>query len=322
MTCVTPCIRTSVTLLRSVFVLRWEGSQGARRATGERSQRRAASLALACILGDDRFPACFRVASPHLARAPREVPPLGLHLNYLNYCAIISRALISSRQRGYMVHAARASVNRATARFILRPVRRRSDGGAASKGSSAAYPSTRHFLIAGEEILKTELTPSMPIPNVFLIAGAFAHFRVPGSVMHNSNRYTKLLEIALTPSAPAQNTFLIATICPTFTPAPLFTHHSSLIPRHRLTPFLIDTNETDKIFALLKTKKKRLSIRYKFALRGTGNLACARWFGIGPLPSAPHITHRHSLLTIRTSALDSFRPALLIVGRTSIQERP
>jgi hypothetical protein len=144
--------------------------------------------------------------------------------------------------------------------------------------------------------------------------------------MRNSNRYTKLLEIGLTPSAPAQNTFLIATICPTFTPTPLFTHHSSLIPRHRRTPFLIDTNKPHKIIILLslpiKTKQKQLSNRYKFALRGTGNLACARWFGVGPLPSAPHITHRHSLLTIRTSALDSVHSALLIVGRTSIQERP
>jgi len=36
-----------------------------------------------------------------------------LHLHYRNYCAIISRALISSPQGGYMVHAARASTPRA-----------------------------------------------------------------------------------------------------------------------------------------------------------------------------------------------------------------
>src|SRR5271168_3110888 len=40
---------------------------------------------------------------------PREPPPLSLHLNHGNYCAIISRALISSPQGGYMVHAARAA---------------------------------------------------------------------------------------------------------------------------------------------------------------------------------------------------------------------
>jgi hypothetical protein len=34
------------------------------------------------------------------------------------------------------------------------------------------------FLIAGEKILKTALTPSVPIPNVFLIAGACALFSV------------------------------------------------------------------------------------------------------------------------------------------------
>ena len=40
---------------------------------------------------------------------PREALPLSLHLNYRNDCVIISRALITSPQRGYMVHAARAS---------------------------------------------------------------------------------------------------------------------------------------------------------------------------------------------------------------------
>ena len=49
-----------------------------------------------------RLSACAaRIASP-----PR---PLSLHLRYLNDCVIISRVLISSRQGGYMVHAARAS---------------------------------------------------------------------------------------------------------------------------------------------------------------------------------------------------------------------
>jgi hypothetical protein len=46
---------------------------------------------------------------------PRDAPPHSSHLSHLNYCAIISRALISSRQGGYMVHAARASPRRATA---------------------------------------------------------------------------------------------------------------------------------------------------------------------------------------------------------------
>src|SRR5271154_443695 len=69
-TSVTPCIRTSVTLFRSVLVLCWEGSEGARRATGEPSQRRAAGPALACILGDDRSPARTRAGSSPATALP------------------------------------------------------------------------------------------------------------------------------------------------------------------------------------------------------------------------------------------------------------
>ena len=113
-----------------------------------------------------------------------------------------------------MVHAAPASVNRASARFILR------SGSAASKGSSTAPPSTRHFLIAGEKILKTELTPSVPTPNAFLIAGDFPLFSPTAPRI--SNRYSKLLEIELTHSQQTRKDFLVATICPTlFSPAPL-----------------------------------------------------------------------------------------------------
>ena len=46
------------------------------------------------------------------------------------------------------------------------------------------------ILIAGKKILKTALTPSMPIPNVFLIAGDFRVFRSSGNAMQNSNRYS------------------------------------------------------------------------------------------------------------------------------------
>jgi hypothetical protein len=54
-----------------------------------------------------------------------------LHLNYRNDCVIISRALISSPQGGYMVHAARATT-----------------------ASSPAPLSTRHFLIASRQNIK------------------------------------------------------------------------------------------------------------------------------------------------------------------------
>jgi hypothetical protein len=42
-----------------------------------------------------------------------------------------------------------------------------------------------HFLIAGEKILKTELTPSVAVPNAFLIAGAFNAFSL---APHRSNQ--------------------------------------------------------------------------------------------------------------------------------------
>ena len=74
---------------------------------------------------------------------------------------------------------------------------------------------TRHcrFLIAGEKILKTGLTPSVPTPNAFLIAGDLPLFSPAAPRI--SNRYTKLLEIELTRSQQTRKHFLIATICPT-----------------------------------------------------------------------------------------------------------
>ncbi len=168
-----------------------------------------------------------------------------------------------------MVHAARASVNRAVARFILR------SRGAGSKGSSTAPPSTRHFLIANDKLLETELTPSVPTPNAFLIAGDFPLFSPTAPRI--SNRYSKLLEIELTHSQQTRKHFLIATICSTFTPAPPLTHHSSLNTHHCLTSFLFDTNKPHKIIVLvsgpMKTKEKRFSIRYKFVPRDICDLS-------------------------------------------------
>jgi hypothetical protein len=53
--------------------------------------------------------------APACAARTARPPPLSLHLNYRNDCVIISRALISSPQGGYMVHAARTSTARAPA---------------------------------------------------------------------------------------------------------------------------------------------------------------------------------------------------------------
>ena len=75
-----------------------------------------------------------------------------------------------------------------------------------------------------------------------------------------SNRYTKLLEIELTRSQQTRKHFLIAIICPTFTPALQFADKD-----FRMTPFLFATNGIRKIVVLMKTKEKRVSIRYKFS---------------------------------------------------------
>src|ERR1700688_2388013 len=60
----------------------------------------------------------------------------------------------------------------------------------------------------------------------------------------------------------------------TLPPAPPLTDHSSLFTHHCLTSFLFDTNKAHKIIilvrALMKTKEKQFSIRYKFALYDIG----------------------------------------------------
>ena len=169
-----------------------------------------------------------------------------------------------------MVHAARASVNRAAARFILRagragskgcaaarfilragragskgwaaarfilrPARRRRDGSAASKGSATAPPSTRHFLIAGEKILKTELTPSVPSPNAFLIASICPTF-FARAAPSTSNRYTYPIRNRSNPLTTNEKTFsnrydsshLHARAAP----------HPSLVTDHTSPPHLI-----------------------------------------------------------------------------------
>jgi hypothetical protein len=70
-------------------------------------------------------------------------------------------------------------------------------------------------------------------------------------------------------------------------PPPRLIHRSSLITHHRLTPFLFNTNKTNRIIiptrAPLKTKDKQFSIPHKSADPGTGNPACALQFCIAAL---------------------------------------
>ena len=136
-----------------------------------------------------------------------------MHLNYRNYCAIISRALISSPQGGYLVNAARASVNRAIARFILKPARRRRDGSAASKGSSTAPPSPIQSL-AKHNRKPAELTENTHQRSKS-IASFCPHFsrastsRLPAEI---SNRHCRRLEMAATPRKQRSGPILIDTI--------------------------------------------------------------------------------------------------------------
>jgi hypothetical protein len=115
---------------------------------------------------------------------------------------------------------------------------------------------------------------------------------------HSANRQPQLatppfligtpsrLEIELTRSQQTRKHFLIGTIRPTFTSVPPLTRHLSLITHDWVTSLLFDTNGIHKIVVLLKTKEKRLSIRYRFALRAAG---AANY----PLP----ITSHPSLIT-------------------------
>src|SRR5271155_2464705 len=215
------------------------------------------------------FPACFRVArsQPGPLR-PREVPPLSLRLNYRNYCAIISRALISSPQGGYMVHAARA----------------------ATPSAPAPLP-TRHFLIGHAPIKNARNSPeynALYFSNRLKTANCSARFsRVLRPKNHDSpvarhrSRFTthqslptnhafliasrQILKIALTTSQQTRKDFLIASFSGSLPLAP----RPALVTHHCLTSLLFRTNKPHRIIilmrALMKTKEKQFSIRYKFA---------------------------------------------------------
>jgi hypothetical protein len=138
------------------------------------------------------FPACFRVArSQPGAVRPRDAPPLSLHLNYRNDCVIISRALISSPQGGYMVHAARVSTARAP-----------------------APPSPRHFLIARGGIKNACNSPennALNFSNRLKTANSSARFsHVSRSRNHHSPVTHHASGSTNHQSLPSNHSFLIA----------------------------------------------------------------------------------------------------------------
>jgi hypothetical protein len=216
---------------------------------------------------------------------PRDLPPLSFHLNYRNDCVIISRALISSPQGGCMIHAARAST-----------------------ASARAPLPTCHFLIGSAAIKNARNSPennALHFSNRLKTANCSARFSHVSRLSNHESRVAahgspltthqsrltnhifliasrQILKIALTRSQQTRKHFLIASFSAISAPArrggpvPHLTHHSPLIPHHRSTPFLFDTNNANKIIilvrALLKTKEKQFSIRYKFASRHIANL--------------------------------------------------
>jgi hypothetical protein len=129
--------------------------------------------------------------------------PHSLHLRYLNDCVIISRALISSSQGGYMAHAARAS-------FTLR---------------ACLWQGRRAHLRAA--------TP--PSPNQSLAK----HNRKASQLTENKHHQPKSIASFCRVSChcAARRTAFSRHLAVSSTPAPL----SSLITRHSSLPFLIAT---------------------------------------------------------------------------------
>ena len=122
---------------------------------------------------------------------PHEPPPHGLHLNYRNDSVIISRALISSPQGGYMFHAARAST-----------------------ASAPAPRSSRHFLIPRSRIKNTHNSPesnALNFSNRLKTANCSARFsHVLRSTNHHSRVTHRASRLTTHQSLLTNHAFLIA----------------------------------------------------------------------------------------------------------------
>ena len=169
-----------------------------------------------------------------------------------------------------MVHAARASVNRAAARLILR------SGSAASKGSSTAAPSTRQFLIGRSAIRIARNSPennALNFTNRPTIGCSEAQFTAHNSPITSQESAIvsshplflslliggPLLEIELAHSQQTRKHFLIGGFFASSAPAP---HRTN--PDSRIAPFLFDTNERARKKANLFTTNKKQFLRDTF----------------------------------------------------------
>ena len=167
--------------------------------------------------------------------------------------------------------------------------------------------SSLHFLIAGDKLLETDLTPAVPIPNAFLIAGVCPTFFSPAPLPAILIGTPIRLKADLTHSQQTRKHFLIGTIRPTLTPAPLSTHHSSLITRHRISnrySKLLEIELTPSapaqntfLIATICPTFTRAPLRYKMVLSSIGDPA-----GALRLCFRAHRTTNHSSpLTIHPS---------------------
>jgi len=187
--------------------------------------------------------------------APR-VPAHGVHLNYRNDCVIISRALISSPQRGYMVHASRASTASAPAPF-----------------------SARHFLIGRSAIKNARNSPEInaldfsnrpikaclraPFPRVSRPKYHHLPETYRGSLITNHQSLLtnhafliasrQILKIRLTPTQQTRKLFLIASFSASSAPASLLTG-----PKSPIAPFLTATHPNSEILQPHESKRETI----------------------------------------------------------------
>ena len=155
----------------------------------------------------------------------------------------------------------------------------------AARASTASAPAplpTRHFLINYAAIRNARNSPEI---NLLTFSNQPKNARFGARcALHNSPITTQksatasshplfppfliatqILDIELTPSQQMRKHFLIAAFFANLPRAPHRTNHDP-----RIAPFLFDTNGIHEIIGMMKTKEKRLSIRYKFAFRATG----------------------------------------------------